>query len=723
MNSFLNKIISILFCAAVFFSVLILTGKGADKSYSTFSGRIQPCYSSTNSKEKTVIIPPADVTVVAIKTRTVNSVKFTWKRVNGADGYVLYKYNPSKKKWETIASVNSSTNNYTFSNLDEYTKYGFTVKAFKVVDGKKVLSKSCTPKYAYTLFKRPEDVTGFKVTSRTASTINLSWNKSKTADGYVLYRYNAISKSWEREAKITKTSYSFSKLSSGQKYNFTIRSYRTVNGREVLSANRPTVNVTTLLDAVNNIAVSPSYERITLTWDKTRNADGYILYKYDLEQKAWQREAIVLSGVNSYTFNNLQDNTKYYFAVKALKGLDKIVSYSESYEPIKAKTSAHTVTGLKVIVSDGRARLSWNKNANVDFYYIFPAVSDDNASSSSILPINTTTGNNYVFKDLTPGVEYTFTVAGYDEINGFDSSSVKASTLPRAVYFTAQQNGDSLNLELTKRNEADEYEIMIMLPGEDWKTVGITTELTYTVDNLDYDKFFVSVRSRINRNGAVICGDYVKKCIQKDEQAKSIYSDGDSIAFGQGSNGHSYVSQFAENHNYSLINNAISKGTLSSDKAGYHHIGESVIENVNDNFDYIILEGGVNDYFLSSPLGNITPDGETEFDMNTTCGALEAALYHIKNNCPDSKVYFVSVHKVNGTDTPNDYGLTYEDYKTAIDEICLKYGVTVIDCYNCGMDSSYTYTRNGVYPTGDGVHPNEEGYEKYYLPLLESVIE
>lgn len=62
-------------------------------------------------------------------------------------------------------------------------------------------------------------------------------------------------------------------------------------------------------------------------------------------------------------------------------------------------------------------------------------------------------------------------------------------------------------------------------------------------------------------------------------------------------------------------------------------------------------------------------------------------------------------------------------------QICKKYGVTVVDLYaDSGLDTfladhrdkytcdSYNWCR------GDCTHPNAEGYERFYMPLIESAL-
>lgn len=79
-------------------------------------------------------------------------VKLSWKKVSGASGYKIYKYNSKKKKYTVIKTVNKGgTKSWTNKKLKTGKKVKYKIKAFRNVDGKKVYSpfsktRSATPK-------------------------------------------------------------------------------------------------------------------------------------------------------------------------------------------------------------------------------------------------------------------------------------------------------------------------------------------------------------------------------------------------------------------------------------------------------------------------------------------------------------------------------------------------------------------------------------------------
>ena len=75
-------------------------------------------------------------------TADINSVKLTWNKVSGAEGYVVYRYDTAKKSFVRVTKTASNVNTYTVTKLAEGTEHKFAIRAYKTVNGKEVLSKT-----------------------------------------------------------------------------------------------------------------------------------------------------------------------------------------------------------------------------------------------------------------------------------------------------------------------------------------------------------------------------------------------------------------------------------------------------------------------------------------------------------------------------------------------------------------------------------------------------
>ena len=216
-----------------------------------------------------------------------NSIKLTWNKASGADGYIIYRYNTSAKKYERIAK--SEKLNFTDKNLGAGKSFKYAIRAYRVVNGKEILSK----KYpVVTASTNLENVTGFKAASTSDSTIKLTWNKTNGADGYIVYRYNTSTKKYYRIDKAKALSYTDKNLVPGTSYKYAVRAYKTVNGKEVLSKAYPEITQTTLPADVKEFKASAvSESSIELTWESAKGADGYIVYRYNTLTNKYERIA------------------------------------------------------------------------------------------------------------------------------------------------------------------------------------------------------------------------------------------------------------------------------------------------------------------------------------------------------------------------------------------------------------------------------------------------
>ncbi|MDO5294689.1 MAG: hypothetical protein Q4F05_18285, partial [bacterium] len=98
------------------------------KVYGNYSSAL-----TTATKTKTPVIS-------SIKTSK-KKVTVSWKKVSGATGYEVYKYNTSKKKYQKVKTITKAgTVKYTSSNLKAGTTAKYKVRAYKTVGSKKIYS-------------------------------------------------------------------------------------------------------------------------------------------------------------------------------------------------------------------------------------------------------------------------------------------------------------------------------------------------------------------------------------------------------------------------------------------------------------------------------------------------------------------------------------------------------------------------------------------------------
>ena len=161
-----------------------------------------------------------------VSSTSANAVKLTWKKSSGANGYVVYRYNTSTKKYGRIAKITS--NIYTDKKLKSGTSYKYAVRAYKTVNGKELLS----PSYPQLTTSTNPATVSFKLSAGTKKA-TVKWSKITGASGYKVYYKTSKNGSWKtlKTCNNKTTSYTKTGLSKGRIYYFTVKAYRTVGGK------------------------------------------------------------------------------------------------------------------------------------------------------------------------------------------------------------------------------------------------------------------------------------------------------------------------------------------------------------------------------------------------------------------------------------------------------------------------------------------------------------
>lgn len=205
---------------------------------------------------------------------------------------------------------------------------------------------------------------------------------------------------------------------------------------------------------------------------------------------------------------------------------------------------------------------------------------------------------------------------------------------------------------------------------------------------------------------------------------KKVYFFGDSITAGTGSWGD--ANTIRKENNMTGDNFAVGgmTYTIKSTSDASNNILLRIKQKIalDNNVDYIILQGGVNDAFQSLPKGTplANDDFTTQCDTSTFSGAFEEAIRYILTEVPECKVGFIINAKIPRLPKLNQY---MEIAKS----ICEKYSVPTLDFYNeSGLCAGISSINNEYFlhtidsSIGDGTHPTPTGYAKYLNNKVES---
>ena len=229
---------------------------------------------------------------------------------------------------------------------------------------------------------------------------------------------------------------------------------------------------------------------------------------------------------------------------------------------------------------------------------------------------------------------------------------------------------------------------------------------------IPYGKY-VMKNSSNNRFNNVLSGNYLFA--------------GDSICAGAGATEGGGYAKLIANKNKDMTYKNISVSGAILCRRTSDDTGSTVLEQIeteislNNSYNHIVLEGGINDIWNMDkyPLGTFDKYNRNSIlDENTICGAFESIIRKSKNAWNDAIIYYIIPHLMSA-----DIATPVFD---KLIEICKKYCVIVIDLrYLSGEDVSIEYVKkkytltNGI---GDGVHNNDLGYEKFYVKPIINIL-
>lgn len=172
-------------------------------------------YSGSQTYSYTII--PAKVKVTA--KQSTNSIKLSWKAVEGAAGYRVYLYNERSGKWETVIKSTKATS-HTFKSLDSGKSYKYSVKPYSKNDGT-IWGDSTR----ITVTTNPAKATLNSAESSAKKTVTLKWNKVDGATGYVIYYKTSKNGSYKKLTSTKSNTYTSTKRTSGKTHYFIVKAY------------------------------------------------------------------------------------------------------------------------------------------------------------------------------------------------------------------------------------------------------------------------------------------------------------------------------------------------------------------------------------------------------------------------------------------------------------------------------------------------------------------
>ncbi len=257
-----------------------------------------------------------------------NTIVLSWEKINGVDGYNVYKKSTEETEWTKIANV--KTTEYTDKAVERNKLYTYYVKS--VANGKE------SPMYNYMTSHAMFDVPVINDIERTdEGYAKISWDK---IDGvsYKVYRKSENSR-WNLIEVLDNNEYiDKDNLVNGEKYYYTVCLYKYHDGFSCEGKYDPDGKVFYYYVPVTSLSLYGVYHGIGLKWNAVKNVERYTIYR-----KAENGVYTLLGSTteNFYEDTTAEAETAYMYKVGYIcNGTENSLSFAE----IPAKLSSEYVS-------------------------------------------------------------------------------------------------------------------------------------------------------------------------------------------------------------------------------------------------------------------------------------------------------------------------------------------------------------------------------------------
>ncbi len=459
--------------------------------------------------------------ILSVKAKSSTELIVTWEKIDVATSYIL-QYSMDEVNFTTIAEVGENTLSYTHGGLGYEYLYFYRVIA-------KVGNSESRP--SATVMGRTKIPAAKLLTVESASynSITIKWEAMKSVSGYKLYRSENTDDNWKEIKAIANrntVTYTDENLISGTLYYYKICAYIDVDSEtfiggysNALSAKAvpPNPKLTSVIRKSNTSAA--------ITWQAVKGATGYRIYRSTTATGGFKEVTTTTSPtVLTYTDTKLTCGATYYYTARAYTRVDG----SDVWSGYNAGVGV-TITPSKPTISKATCasynsiKLTWNKIAEANGYYIYRTTKSDGTGWKAIKTITKNTVLTYTDTTALCGVTYYYTIRSYitynkkNVLSDYDKPGISCKTtlLTPKIQGAISTNYNSIKLNWAKITGADGYVLYRSTKQTSgWKKVATAVGGTKTsvIDKTAVcgTQYYYTLRAYRNVNNAPVYSGYVK---------------------------------------------------------------------------------------------------------------------------------------------------------------------------------------------------------------------
>ncbi len=248
---------------------------------------------------------------------------------------------------------------------------------------------------------------------------------------------------------------------------------------------------------------------MNLKWNAISGAEKYGVYRKTEFDNSWKN--IGITSGTSFTDKNAIAGNTYIYTLCCISADEKTITSSYDATGQKIKYATTPKLNTPTYVKDG-VKISWSGSSNAVSYRVLCKYSGSNGWKT----VGDTTSTSFTHKTGKTNRVYTYTVrcttkSGKSYVSYFDTKGVtktfKKLATPKISKFEGVSNG--IKLKWSSVSGAEKYCVFRKTDSNtDWKSVGITSGLSYTDKTAKAGKTYTYTLCCVSSDGKNITSSY-----------------------------------------------------------------------------------------------------------------------------------------------------------------------------------------------------------------------
>jgi fibronectin type 3 domain-containing protein len=331
------------------------------------------------------------------------SIKLNWNAVLHATSYTVYRDNASTGSFSYSVGTSASTE-YVDSTVEPGSQYFYTIEATNPAGASD--SRSTIVEVITSLV----EPTNFRSLGNTTDSVNLAWEESLNATGYIIEASKHIVGGFVEVATPTNTTSQVSGLDDSSVYYFRIKSTNSLAQSAWTNTVRVNLSLIPPATPTNVHFTDGTQTSLSLSWNVVDKATYYKVYRSNQESGPF---TIIKDNQTNvpYLDSKLEPGQQYWYKIQAVLVSIEDGQREDISSDFSSVASATTIPPAprNIIVSANsgtNTTLSWDASRGATHYRIFLHSPATNTSSIEVDPAVNKSGTSYEISNLTANTSY-----------------------------------------------------------------------------------------------------------------------------------------------------------------------------------------------------------------------------------------------------------------------------------------------------------------------------